>query len=314
MKIVRLGLIGAGPWGRNYIRTIRKMKGIRLAGLASRNPESRTLVDRDCIISEDWREVIDADDLDGVIIATPPNTHAEIAKAAISAGRPVLIEKPLTVDLREAEELLALCEAVGGLVMVDHIHLFSAAWEALKQEALGLGPIRAIVSLAGKQGPFREKTSVLWDWGPHDIAMCCDLLGRPPEAITATRTETRQLKEGVGETLKLDADFGQGLSAGIVISNLLVTNRRYFCVYFDDCALVYDDTSADKLTRHSLPEGAKGTLGPKEPLTVKNEALLNRVINKFRTAIVTGSRDISGLRLGVTVVDVLTRAQQSCVE
>lgn len=308
MKIIRLGLIGAGPWGRNYIHTIRKMEGVRLTGLASRNPDSKSLVDDDCIIFKDWREVVGADDVDGVIIATPPNTHAEIAKAAVSAGRPVLVEKPLTADCAEARELLALCEAVGGLIMVDHIHLFSAAWEVLKHEAKSLGPVRAVVSLAGRQGPFHEKTSVLWDWGPHDVAMCCDLLGRPPEAISAKRIEARK---GIGETLKLEADFGQGLSAEITISTLLAEKRRYFCVYFDDCALIYDDTAVDKLVRRSLPEGIKGKPGPKEPLAVKNEPPLNRVIDKFRNAVIEGSCDTAGLRLGVTVVDVLARAQQT---
>ena len=71
-KNLNLGLIGAGPWGHNYIRTIDGLDGITLACLASRNPESARLVGPGCKIHQDWREMIKTNDLNGVIIATPP--------------------------------------------------------------------------------------------------------------------------------------------------------------------------------------------------------------------------------------------------
>ena len=78
---LRLGLLGAGRWGRNYIRTIAASAGVRLARLASRNPDSANLVPPDCVIFADWREMLDARALDGVIVATPPGVHAEMALA-----------------------------------------------------------------------------------------------------------------------------------------------------------------------------------------------------------------------------------------
>ncbi len=308
---LKLGLIGAGPWGRNFIHTIKEMDGVGLTRLASANPESASLVDGDCEITTDWLEVAIAADLDGVIVATPPFTHAEIATRAVLAGNPVLVEKPLTLDPGEARELLNITEAEGGFVLVDHIHLFSSAWEVLKREAEALGPVCAIVSEAGRWGPFREDAGVLWDWGPHDVAMCCDLLGRPPETVQAVVSESRQTPEGLGETLKLEADFGRGVSAGIVLSNLLDGHRRYFRAYFNDCALVYDDTSPEKLVRHPLLEGSKDKLGPGEPLPVNDEMQMNRLIRTFGDAIREGSRDAASLRLGVSVVEILTRAQQT---
>ena len=308
-QIVCLGLIGAGPWGRNFIRTIDELDGVCLARLASGNPESRNLVDAGCLVSEDWRQVANAEDLDGVIVATPPALHGEMVQTAVEAGLPVLVEKPLTLDLDEAKDLLALTESRGGLVMVDHIHLFSAPWEAFKREAENLGPVRSIVSTAGRWGPFRKDVSVLWDWGPHDIALCCDLMGFPPETIHATRTEARQTKDGPGETLELDAGFGEGVNAKITLGNLFADRKRYFRADFDSCALVYDDTSTHKLMRHNLPPQS-----PEDPLPVGDGTPLMRAVNSFRKAILEGSRDLTSLRLGVTVVEILSKSDKTCAE
>ena len=129
---IRLGLIGAGRWGRNYIRTINGLPGVRLARLASRNPDSARLIPTGCSIFTDWREMLSSRDLDGVIVATPPHLHAEMAFAAIDAGLAVLIEKPLTLSVAEAHALRERARERGVLAMVDHTHLFNPAFRALK--------------------------------------------------------------------------------------------------------------------------------------------------------------------------------------
>ena len=175
----RLGLIGAGPWGRNYIHTIAGLDGICLTRLASRNPESARLTGSEGTISEDWRDIVEAENLDGIVIASPPVTHADMVLAAISKGLAVLVEKPISLSVAEAEKILATAKAEDAIVMVDHIHLYSAAWEAVKRETRSLGAVRAISGVAGKWGPFPPSTPVLWEWGSHDVAMCINLMGRP---------------------------------------------------------------------------------------------------------------------------------------
>jgi hypothetical protein len=96
-----LGLVGAGRWGKVFINTLAGMEGVRLAGLASSNPQSRSLVPPDCRVMPEWRDLIQMKNLAGLIVATPPHTHAEITLAAIRAGLPVLVEKPLTLDPQE---------------------------------------------------------------------------------------------------------------------------------------------------------------------------------------------------------------------
>ena len=141
---MQLGLIGAGRWGKRYIETIRAMDGVRIAHLASRNPACREWVAADCAITAHWSEVAQNPDLDGVIVATPPGTHLQLALAAIHAGRPVLVEKPMTLSTDEAQQLVKAASEADVLTMVDHTHLFSAAYQTLKRIGAGLGPLCAV--------------------------------------------------------------------------------------------------------------------------------------------------------------------------
>jgi len=293
---LRLGLIGAGTWGANYIHTIAGLDGVHLARLASRNPENPGRVGPECTISENWQYLIEAGGLDGIIIASPPETHADIILAAIGRGLAVLIEKPMTMSVAEAETILAMAQAEDAIVMVDHIHLYSAAWEAVKREAPALGAIRAISGVAGKWGPFPPSTPVLWEWGSHDIAMCINLMGRPPEIATATRTDIR---DG-GETLSVVLGFGD-TEARISIGNLYPEKTRLFTISFENGELIYDDAldGSDKVRLKTSPRDPGGTfkLDPGTPL--------ERAVLAFRDAILRGAPEWDDAVLGAQVVRTL---------
>jgi predicted dehydrogenase len=216
----RLALIGAGRWGRAYINTIAGLDGVRLAAIASRNPETPGLAPANCRVCTDWRDAIDAGVVDAVIVATPPASHAAIARASIEAGLPALVEKPLTVDLDDAVMLRAFAAERNVFVMLDHTHLFSPAFRALKQELQNDGPIASIHGEAGNAGPYRSDTSVLWDWGPHDVAMCLDLLRDLPVRVGVTRLEQRMIGGVRGENLLLEFLFLDGTTARLAIGNL----------------------------------------------------------------------------------------------
>jgi predicted dehydrogenase len=145
-KAARLGLIGLGSWGRNYVATLQDFPGAKLTRVATRNPDAPALAGPKCKIQEDWRELLKAKDLDGVIITSPAPLHAEQLDAALDAGLPVLIEKPLTLDSSQAKRLLEKAKKKKGYVLVDHIYLFHPAYEELKNRAKALGPIKKIVS------------------------------------------------------------------------------------------------------------------------------------------------------------------------
>jgi predicted dehydrogenase len=193
LKPLRLGVVGTGPWGRNYARTIAGMSEVTLARVAGR---------------ADWHDLVRAGDVDAMVVAVPPAAQPEIALAAIEAGRPLLLEKPLALSTEAAERIAAAAAAHSVLVMVDHVHLFHPAWEELKRAAAQRGPVRSIEAAAGGPGPYRAGVSTLWDWGPHDVAMCLDLLGAP-QAVDAECLEARPAGAGSAERLRLDLQFAR---------------------------------------------------------------------------------------------------------
>lgn len=288
---LRLGLVGAGRWGRNYIRTIAELANLELARVASRNARTQALVPGGCAVSADWREVVRAADIDGIIVAAPPSAHAEITLAAIEAGRPVLVEKPLTLDVAFAERIVAAAAARPVLVMVDHVHLFHPAYRALKREVTMHGPVRAIHAQAGDRGPYRPDVPVLWDWGPHDVAMCIDLLGEQPEEVDAVCLERRPVAGGMAECVHMSLRFAGGVAAEIRLSTLQERHRS-FAVQLDSQILRYDGS----------PPAAPGDL----PLT--------RAVLEFAAAIAGGSASLASVELGAAVVRTLARCEARLAE
>lgn len=302
--MIKLGLIGAGRWGRNYIRTIAALDGVRLTRLASRNPGSTGLVDADCVISADWRDLLVAGDLDGIIIAAPPATHAGMTAAAIDACVPVLVEKPLTMDVALARQLLDQARARRSLVMVEHTHLFHPAFEELCRQRPTLGAIRAIRGEAGNHGPYRKDVPVLWDWGPHDIAMCIAVTGTVPRAAAASRDEQRPVDAGVGETIRLHLVWGDGVAADIRLSNIADKCRR-FTVLCERGVLVYDDLALHKLMIYPPQESAALPAGEGKVVAVAQAFPLTCAVRGFADAIAAGRTEHPSLALGVEVVGVL---------
>ncbi len=299
----RLGMIGAGRWGRNFIRTIDGLAGARLTRIASSNPETADLAPAGCRVDPDWHALIDAGDLHGVIIATPPALHVEMASAAVRARLPVMVEKPLALDLEQAEALGQLVRDCRGYVLVDHTHVFSPAFAALKFAANELGPVMMIDGEAGNMGPYREDATVLWDWGAHDVAMCLDLLQAIPTEVLVRRVDIG--RQG-GEHVEIILIFPRGVSATINISNIRQDKARRFAVRCRDGELLYDDLAAVKL---SLTSYRSSSPPAGEAMRYSDELPLAAAVRRFVDDIEGGKTGDASLQLGIDVVEVLTRCQ-----
>lgn len=171
---MKLGIIGRGNWGNVYAKTLGEM-GIAFTQ-AGRN----------------WR--YEMDDCDGVIVACAAEAHYEIAAELIDELIPVLIEKPICLDLTQAKRLLRIANenTPCAPVFTGHTRLYSTAWRAFKERALKQG-VKSIYAAAG--GPCR--LDPLWDWGPHLVAMCIDLGFDPLAAHIIVDKDRWPLKLGV---------------------------------------------------------------------------------------------------------------------
>ena len=279
---LRIGLVGTGRWGQAYIRTLAILPDVTLAATYN---------------SSFAPSVFECDNLDGLIVATPPSSHAALARAAFERRIPVLIEKPMTLDLAEARELAELFDRVGLPAMVDHTHLFHPAYEGLKAIINTLGGPDAVKSIraeAGNRGPVRSDASVLWDWGAHDVAMILDLMNGKPTTVCGYSEPA-----GDGEHVQLTFSYANGTRAEIDVCNGLDHRIRSLSVDCGDKTVIYYDTIPAKLRCGS------------RAISVSPDLPLTRVILSFVESIRSGQVRRSGLDVGLSVVEILAACERS---
>ena len=184
---LRFGVIGWGYWGPKIARNLNSlphaavtmvadMDTHRLTSLSVNQPEiRRTTCAEDVFLS----------DVDGVVIATPVQTHYRLAKEALLQGKHVLVEKPLTANVAEAEELVALAKAQKRTLMVGHTFEYNPVVNELRNivQSGDLGKIYCIEAERVNLGMFRSDINVIWDLAPHDVSILLYLLGKKPQQV-----------------------------------------------------------------------------------------------------------------------------------
>jgi predicted dehydrogenase len=286
---VRLGLIGAGRWGRAVIATTRRSTKASLHAVASRNPATTGVVGTSCRLYRDWRDLLDDPEIEGVILTVPTSAQPGIAEQVIRRRLPLLLEKPVASRVPEAEALIALAREVGTLVQVDHIDLFNPALMALLDNLSG--PTE-IVRMSGRwcnTGPYREDISGFWDYGAHALAVCLHIVGDDPRPAAARNVAASD----PGELVECELRWASGAVATITAGNGADGKQRRFSIACRDRVLRYDDLAADKATIDDLPIAYE----PASPLDV--------VVDRFAGAVAQKHRSCSDLDLGVRVVGLL---------
>jgi len=242
---LRLGLIGAGRWGRTLFRALGGVVGARWICVANRTGQRREWIPDDCTVVADWRTVVEASDVDGVVVATSPRLHAEISIAALSTGKPVFVEKPMALELADAISMIDLARRQRLALEVDHIDWFNPAWITLKECLGSIGAPRSVEAIFGSNTVLSADVAPRWQWAPHPIGLCLDLFGRPVDV------RARWL-ERVGdflERVEVELSFSDGLRARIETGNAFATRCRWLAVHGNCDSLIYDDNAAHKVVR-----------------------------------------------------------------
>ena len=210
-----LGVIGCGYWGPNVVRNFSATEGVRVAAIADLNPErldamrGRVPGARSTTRME---ELIEDPAIEAVAITTPVSTHHELARAALEAGKHVLLAKPLTANLAEAEDLIALADERGLVLMVDHTFVYTGAVRKIKAllDEGALGDLLYFDSVRINLGLFQHDVNVIWDLAAHDFAILTYLLdGAVPQTVSATGASHSNsgLEDVAYVTLQYDNDF-----------------------------------------------------------------------------------------------------------
>jgi predicted dehydrogenase len=187
-------------------------------------------------------ELLSDAEIDAVVVATPVRFHYEMAKACLEAGKHVFIEKPMARTVGEAEELVALADRQGLVIMVGHTFLFSPAVRRLKQivDAGDIGEVQYISARRLNLGLFQKDINVAWDLAPHDLSILLHLLDQMPVSVSCQGSS--HVTRGIEDVTMMYLTFPKNRCAFIHNSWLDPKKVRQMTVVGSKRMIVYDDT------------------------------------------------------------------------
>ena len=176
MSKIKVGVIGLGYWGPNLVRNFYQHPETEVIGICDLSYDNIVKVKnkyRDInFVTTGYRELL-KQDIDLIAIATPPETHYEIAKDCLEAGKHILVEKPFTKTSQEAEKLIELSEKNNLKIFVDHTFVFHPVVRKIKEIIANgeLGDIYYFDSERINLGLLQTGVNVIWDLAVHDISI-----------------------------------------------------------------------------------------------------------------------------------------------
>jgi predicted dehydrogenase len=324
--MIKVGIVGFGYWGKNLVRNFNTIDNCDLVYVCEKNPvlakKCAKLYPNINVVS-DYNVLLNDECIEAVVIATPVDTHYPLSKAALETGKNVLVEKPLTSSVKEAEELLSIAKDKNLLLMVDHTFLYTGAVKYMKKklDEDAIGDLQYIDSTRINLGLFQHDVNVLWDLAAHDISICLHLTGGKPDSVDAIGiSHTPNDIENIAFlTLKfkndLIAHFNCSWISPVKIRQMLIGGDEKMILYNDneptEKIKIYDTgfeakTSEDR-TRMLVDYRTGDIHVPK----IQNTEALSLMAKDFCSCIETGATPVSDSVLGLNVVKILDAAQQS---
>jgi predicted dehydrogenase len=316
-SVARVAVIGCGAWGKNLVRCFASLNA--LEAVVDNTPETmqQLAAHYGCrALTED--EAIADPMVDAIVVATPPSKHLDVALKAIAAGKHVYVEKPLTLDMASATQMVDAARSAGLVLMTGHILQFHPAFRALKAIVREgrLGEVLRINANRLNLGAVRREEDALWCLAPHDISMALALVGERPDTVEGYG-ETL-LRNDIADAVTVRLGFPGGAQALISVSWLHPYKEHRLSVIGSAGMAVFDDTLPwDKklqLYPHAVSvDGDVPRVTRAEPVPVaigQSEPLLDECAH-FLDSIRDGAEPITGGTEALAVMDVLERATRS---
>lgn len=325
--MVRIGVIGAGHWGPNYVRNFRESDTAQMVAVADPRPEALQALGKrfpELALISDYRELAASPDVDAIVIATPASTHHEIGLACLQAGKHVLIEKPLAHTSAAALELARYPLAEGQIFMVGHIFRFHPGINKIRELMYEgtLGTVRYIHCVRTNLGPVRRDVSVIWDLAPHDVSIALHLFNGMPVRVSATMGY--YLQGSLGDVAFLTLTFPQGELVNIHVSWVDPQKRREVEVIGTNALVRFDDMNVGepvRIVQRALREvPSYTTFGEFQLVTHASESIipyieprepLKEQCLEFLRSIETRRQPLSDVRDGYHICAILEAAEAS---
>jgi predicted dehydrogenase len=250
VSALRVGVIGAGAWGRNHVRTFAQLPGAELVAVCDSAAAVREKLGRQypgTTITDEPKKLLGM--VEAVVVATPAITHADLARQAIAAGIPVLVEKPFALTVKDAEDVAERAAKANVPVMAGHLLEYHPVVERLR-ELIQSGALGQIYYLYGQRvnlGQVRPDENALWSFGPHDVSVALFLMGGAPATVTAVGKS--YIQPGIEDVVFVTMEFASGVLAHVQLSWLDPHKERRLTVVGSKQMAVFDDMEAREKLR-----------------------------------------------------------------
>ena len=249
---LRIGLIGCGHWGKNYLRVLHELPGVEVAGVADPSEAARNRVTAaypGTPVYPDHLSLLEQSNCNAIIVATIASQHTQVIEDAFLAGVDVLAEKPLTLNVEDADKLVALAREKDRIFMTAHTFLFNPSVQKMKsllQDGVA-GDIYYIKSRRTHLGLIRSDVNAVWDLAPHDISMFLYLLEEIPCEVQAMGR--RFLRSDREDVSFINLRFPSGIVANIQVSWADANKERVLDLVGSKSRIVFDDINMQEPVR-----------------------------------------------------------------
>lgn len=320
-KQKQIGLIGAGAWGKNHLRNLYNL-GVLNCVLETSAQMTKQLKAEypELEFVKGLDDILGKEEIKGIVIAAPAEMHFELTKKALLAGKDVLVEKPLALNVKDGEELVKLAEENKRILMVGHILQYHSAVIKLKEmiDNGELGQIRYIYSNRLNIGKLRTEENVLWSFAPHDISLIIMFMnGEGPYKVDTHGGS--YLSSDIYDTTLTTMEFKNGVKGHVFVSWLHPFKEQKLVVVGSEKMVVFDDLSKEKLFiyPHKIKwEKGKIPVAKKEDfitLDLELKQPLEEELKHFIHCVEIRSIPKTDGREGLTVLRVLEEAQKKLI-
>lgn len=324
--MINIAIIGYGYWGPNLVRNFSSAKDCTAHTVVDFRTDRLEVAKRNhshINTSGNTEDVFKDNEIDAVVIATPVFTHFELAKKALESGKHVLLEKPMTASVAEAEQLIELALQQQKVLMVDHTFLYTGAVQKMKSmiDAGEIGKVKYFDSTRINLGLFQPDVNVLWDLAPHDISVLNYLVDKQPYSVQATGIS--HTHNGIENIAYLTVNYKDDFIAHFNCSWTSPVKIRLMLIGGDKKMLVYNDLEPTEKVKiydtgfnHKTDEEKNRILVDYRagdiyiPKLESKEALAGMAAD-FIAAILNDTTPVSDYRSGLDVIKILEASQKS---
>ena len=312
-----IAVVGCGYWGKNLVRNFSELEV--LSSICDPDTEiANKYAGQYNVKNSSFIEIINDVNIKGVVLAVPAPLHASMAIEAMNKGKHVFVEKPLAMNVTEAELMITTAKKNGVKLMVGHLLQYHPIFKTIRKivNADEIGKLNYIYSNRLSFGKIRTKEDIIWSFAPHDISMILSLAGQDPEFIITKSTSI--IQKNIADTATIHMEFKSGLKSHISVSWLHPYKEHKLVVSGKSAMLVFDDTKPwnEKLALYPYEVvSSKGIINLKKSdvkyLEVPEEEPLKNECQDFIDVVEKNIKPMTDGDEGLRVVKVLSAASKS---